>query len=115
MHAAASRCNNALNAEHAAVLLVATARTALRPCDYVFRTSKSDLAWERLALHTYQVYLLSEATIISAEMIDAPSPSEAAAIGTQMASCSPWHSLLADRIEVWDGAHFHHSAPLQRG
>jgi hypothetical protein len=68
---------------------------------------------ERLArrlVDTYRVCPLSAGSIIAADAIEAPSPSEAAAIGARIVSSSPWHSLLADRVEVWQGANLQHSA-----
>jgi hypothetical protein len=63
-------------------------------------------------MRTYRVYFLAAQSIIAAEMIDAHSPSEAAAYGTRMAPSSPWRSLSPDRLEVWQGANLYHSAAL---
>ena len=63
-------------------------------------------------MRTYRVYFLSAESIIAAEMIEAHNPSEAAAFGTRMASSSPWRSLSPDRLEVWQGAKFYHTAPV---
>jgi hypothetical protein len=57
----------------------------------------------------YRVYFLSAQSIIAAEMIEARSPTEAAAFGTRMVSSSPWRNLTPDRLEVWQGTNFYHT------
>ena len=63
-------------------------------------------------MRTYRVYFLAAQSIVAAEMIEAFSPSEAAAFGRRMAPSSPWRSLSPDRLEVWQGAKLHHSAVM---
>jgi len=66
-------------------------------------------------MQPYRVYFMDSRSIIAAEMIEAANYQDAAASAVSGLGGYPWsRKLKPERLEVWQGATFHHSASLAR-
>ena len=64
-------------------------------------------------MQTYRVYFMDSRSVIAAEMVEAASHGDAAASAVDGLGSYPWaEKLMPIRLEVWQGATFHQSAPV---
>jgi hypothetical protein len=66
-------------------------------------------------MQTYRIYFMDSRSIIAAETVEAASHGDAAEAAVHGLDSYSWAGKLAPtRLEVWQGATFHQSAPVAR-
>jgi len=64
-------------------------------------------------MQTYRVYFMDSRSVIAAEKVEAANHGDAATSAVAGLGSYPWSGkLMPTRLEVWQGATFHQSAPI---